>query len=518
MRTKKEGGFTLVELTVAIVVISVIALGLSVLFESLIKSMIIARRQSVALSLATSQLEYLKSLPYDSLAVQGGSIYSASPLPATRTDTVNGVTYTTTTTIKYVDDAYDGCGSYTTLAEKETYCRNYPPPASAPALDSNPKDYKIVHVSTTDNTGVTLASVDTEITARVAESASTTGAIFVTVLDGSGAPVSGATVTVSNNTLSPVVNMGDTTDSNGKAIFYDAPPDSGNDYVITASKAGWSSLTTIAATGTLQPTYPMQKVLAQQSSGVTLTLQPMTSNSLVIETTNTNGTPIAGVKVYVKGGYKKYTDITDTTYYYDTMAGSDTRPTTDATGQAAITNLVPLNEYIFCGDLGDTGCSGGSTYYLAAAVPYGGPNSLGPITIPPYPSGSPPALPYVYNSQNYLQKVRLMLTTNASFPRVFAMSPTQVSLSGGTNLSAFSYSLTGVNLSGATISLTLGAQTYTGTSCNYSTDVNPPQLEHATCNFDLTGISTGDAQLTVTNGAGTLTLPVSPLGGLSVTP
>ena len=78
-------------------------------------------------------MEYLKSLPYDSLAVAGGSIYTTGPtLPASFTKTLNGVTYTVKTSISYVDDAYDGCGSYTTQALKELYCRNSPPPSGAP--------------------------------------------------------------------------------------------------------------------------------------------------------------------------------------------------------------------------------------------------------------------------------------------------------------------------------------------------------------------------------------------------
>src|SRR3981081_3513536 len=110
-----EAGFSLVELTVTLTVFIVIALSFFVLFTSLVRSTIIAKRQAVALTLATNQMEYLKSLSYDSLAVQGGSIYAQNPLPATTTKTLNGVKYTTTTNISYIDDAFDGCGSYPNL-------------------------------------------------------------------------------------------------------------------------------------------------------------------------------------------------------------------------------------------------------------------------------------------------------------------------------------------------------------------------------------------------------------------
>ncbi len=270
MDGKKQGGVTIIALLVALFVIGMIAVSLFTLFHALTNSMVISRRRAVALNLATAQLEYLRSLPYDSLAVQGGDIYATNLLPSTRTDKINGVTYTTTTRISYIDDAYDGCGNYPNLAAKQTYCRNYPAPTSAPATDQNPADYKVAHVKTTDRNGRRLANVDTQITARVAESASATGALFVTVIDESGAPVSGASVAVTNTTIVPQANLSDSTDGNGVAIFYNLPPDSGNDYVVSATKPGFSSLQTIGVSGSLQPVYQSQKILSQQPSSVTL--------------------------------------------------------------------------------------------------------------------------------------------------------------------------------------------------------------------------------------------------------
>lgn len=496
-----EAGFTLIELTVTVVIIGIVVVSFFGLFISLVNSTIIARRQAVALTLATNQMERLKSLPYDSLIVQS---------PTTSTQTLNGVTYTIRTNIVYVDDAYDGCGSYATVQLAKEYCRNYPA-TGTPPLDQNPADYKDANVVVTDSTGRQLATVDTQIAARVSETASATGALFVTVTDLSGAPLPGATVNISNNALTPVVSKSDTTDSNGMVIFYGLPPDSNTDYVINATKAGYSSLTTINASGSLQPTYANQKILSQQSSYTTLKLAQQGTNSLLVETTNTSGGPLANVKVYIKGGYKKYTSSTDTSYYFDNLTPTDSRPLTDSSGFAGVQNLVPINGYIFCGDNGSSGCSVGSTaYYLAAAIPYGGSHSLGPITIPQYDPNNPPATTYSYGGVAYLQEVRLMLTTNSSFPRVFAISPDNVSLSGG-GLSSFPIAITGYNLSGASAKLVQNGTTYSGSGCTSS-------AQQLSCNYNLTTMVAGTpAQLTVTNGAGSLTLPVSPqLGGFNV--
>lgn len=527
----RAAGFTLVELTLTVVIIGIVVVSFFGLFISLVHSTIVAKRRDVALTLATNQMEYLKSLPYDNLAVQGGSIYATNLLPATKVQTLNGVKYTATTSIGYADDAYDGCGAYDTQADKQLYCRNYPPPSGAPSTDTNPADYKIVHVDVTDTTGAHLAAVDTEIAARVSETASTTGALFVHVLDASGAPVSGANVNVKNVTITPNANVNDNTDSNGVAIFYGLPPDSGTDYVITASSSGYSTLSTLSANGSLQPTYASQKILTQQSSAATLVIAPQGSNSLVLETTDTSGNPLSNVKVYAKGGYKTYTSATDYSYYFDnyysnydsgTLLATDGRPTTNASGLATISNLAPIGGYLFCNSdatssasspSSTTNCSVGSTkYYVAAAIPYGGSNSLLPITVPTYIAANPPATTFDDGNGNaYLQKVRLMLTTSSTYPRVYTMNPYSVSLSSGSNLSNFLITLTGYNLSGASAKLTQGSNTYTGSSCSSTAT----QLK---CSYNLSSISAGTAQLQVTNGTGTLTLPVSPLGGFNVAP
>ena len=506
-----DAGFTLVELSISMVLISIVVISFFGLFVTLVNSATSAKRRAVALVVANNQMEYLKSLPYDNLIVIGGAIVGTATIPASAVKKVNNVPYTVKTSINFVDDAFDGCGNiYGSTAQKLLYCRNSV--ASTPVTDTNFQDYKIAHVTVESSSGKQLASVDTQISARVSETASNTGALVITVLDGTGAPVQGATVTVTNITVTPNVNASDATDSNGISIIYGAPPDSANDYIISASKSGYSSLSTIAASGSLQPTYPNQKILAQQSSAVTLTLYPMNANSLVIETTDVNGSPLGNVKVYAKGGYKKYTATTDTAYYFDNMSGSDTRPTTDGSGLAAISNLAPANGYIFCGDLGDTNCKiGATTYYLAAAVPYETKNALQPITVPTYDPANPPTTTYTYSGTNYMQKVRLMLTTSSTFPRVFTMNPYQLSLASAGSLSNFLITVTGYNLSAASAKLVQGATNYTGTSCTKTTT----QLK---CSFNLTGITAGSAQLVVTNAAGTLTLPVTPQGGFDVNP
>ncbi len=513
-------GFTLVELAVAVVVLSMMVIAAMGLYISLIQSAVVSKQKTAALLLATNQLEYLKSLPYNSLAVAGGSIVSSNPLPASKTQTLSGVTYTVKTAISYVDDAFDGCGSYPSQQLEQTYCRNYPPPSGAPATDLNPADYKIIRVSVYDRTNTLLAYDDTEISARVAETASNTGALFVKVLDDNGNPVSGATVEAKDGTLSPTVDVSDSTDSNGEAIFYGLPKDTaGYNYVITASDPGYSTLSTIAPSGSLQPNYSSQQIFSQLSSNVTLTIKPQGADSLLVETTDTSGNPLPNAKIYAKGGYKKYTSSTDTQYYYDTLSPSDTRPVTDGSGLAALSDLVP-GPYIFCGDNGDSSCSvGGTTYYLAAAVPYTGVNALNPISVPTYLSSSPPATTFPYNGHDYLQKVRLILTADPNFPRVFTLTPSAAS-QGTDTMNAFAFQITGANLpcssSPGSCSTTVAFKQAGNTFTADCTGTGSSSLD---CTVDLSSATTGSTQLVITANGVTLTLPASPqLGGINVTP
>jgi len=520
-KSRSAGGFTIVELAVGIVVFATISVSILGLYTALIHSTIIAKRQAVASALATNQMEYLKSLSYDSLAIAGGSIYATSPLPATATKTLNGVQYTIKTSINYIDDAYDGCASYPTQALKELYCRNYPPPSGSPTTDTNPQDYKVVHVVVTDKTNTRLAEVDTQVSARVSETASTTGALFVNVIDNNGNKIAGATVTVVNATITPNANVSDTTDSNGTAIFYGLPPDSGTDYHVTATKTGYSTLTTAIVSGSLQPTYPSQKIITQQSSYATLTLKPQGTFSLIGEVVDTSGTPINGMKVYVKGGYKKYTSTSDTAYYYDNFTPSDTRPTSDSGGNINLQNLVPGN-YIFCGDSAATNCRvGGTTYYLAAAVPYSGTNPFNPVVVPTYDSSSPPATTFDFGGDGYLQKVRLIFSTQSNYPRVNSITPSNTSLASGP-ITNYTFAVAGNNLPctgsgvgcGTTVRFLQGASTYTAACTGNATGVL------LNCAVDLSGVAVGNTRMVVIANGHTLTLPdTSPMiGGVVVLP
>ena len=515
----EQKGFTIMEILVASIVFAIMAISALSAYVALQSTAILAKHKSISTELATNQVEYLKSLPYDSLAVVGGAIYHPSPLPNTTTQVVNGYTYTVKTSINYVDDAFDGCGSYPTQALKDTYCKNQPAPTGAPGTDLNRADYKIANVKVYGNNNKKFAELDTQVSARVAETSSTTGALIVKVADEGGNPISGASVRVRNVTITPNVDLTDSTDASGYALFYNLPPDVSGDYSIEGSKSGYSSVATVNKTGALNPTFPSQAIFTQQASTVTLIIKPMKTDSLIQETTDTSGSLLGGVKISLKGGYKKYQDLTNKEYYFDNFTPNDIRGTVPASGIITHTNLVP-GEYYFCGDNLDTGCKGSSgspTYYLAAAIPYVGSRSFGPINVPELTSTSS----FInYGGVDYMQKARLILTTDSLFPRIKTMNPSSYSLSSG---GTFGFDLDGYNLNCMTtsncptsVTFVQGANTYTSVCDDQSGSAG----YHMDCTVDLSGASTGMAEIIVSNNGRTLTVPqgLGLLGGVNVTP
>jgi prepilin-type N-terminal cleavage/methylation domain-containing protein len=513
-------GFTMIELLVSSVVIAILAISVFSAYVALNSTAIFAKQKTIGTELATNQIEYLKSLPYDSLAVAGGAIPSPSPLPSTTSETLDGVTYDIVTSINYIDDAHDGCASYPDITTKNLLCRNLPSPSGAPAIDLNPADYKIANVKVFVNSK-RVAELDTQIAARVAETDSTTGALVVKVIDSAGNAISGATVNVANSTVSPNVNLNDSTDANGIAIFYGLVPDTGNDYVITASKSSYSSLTTIKPVAGLSPNYSSQNIIVQQSSSVTMTINPKGMYSLIAESVDTAGSPIADMKLYLKGGLKKYSDDSDTSYYTDTLSPSDVRPVTDSGGIVAIENLDP-GAYIFCGDSGDTSCQIGASpvRYLVAAVPYSGTAQIGPIEIPSYDAANPPSPTFPFNGNNYYQKVRLYFSTTSGFPRISSLQNTTASIAAGTH----TFTISGSNLPchttipsscGTTVTVKNAAGDLP-TSCIYADAIT---LD-ISCTVDISGAIAGQSNVTISANGYTLAIPNGSglLGGLNVVP
>lgn len=442
-RAYNSRGYSIPELIVAIVILTTLVLGVMGTYAVLLGSAGLAKKKAAGLGLATSQLEYLRSLSYDDLAVQGGAIDSSGPkIPASKEEQSGPYTFVVTTAIQYVDDAYDGCFNYP--AGQEYLCRNGPAVTGKPK-DTNPRDYKIADVVVTEkNSSKEVTRVSTQIAARVAETAGNTGALSVTALDSLGQPVAGATILVENSTLNPVFSQSQTTDVNGVALFLDVRPDSGKDFKITASKSSYSSLSTIGASGSLAPTYPNVSVLTQQATSSTMQIDVLAPQSLKVSVVNEAGAPQPGAKFSIKGGIKLYTNSQNSDYSY-----TENAITTDTNGEFMFENLTP-GPYSVC--FASEVCSSGR--YLHVAQSAYGDNSFQPFIIRPgttSESGSGP-----------MQHARLVVTNDSSAVRITSINPASFVLSD-TTINNAQFTISGKNLSGAVVQLRQGATTLSTT-------------------------------------------------------
>jgi prepilin-type N-terminal cleavage/methylation domain-containing protein len=499
MKDKSSYGFTIPELIVTMVVFGFVAGSVFLLMLAYVTMSSTVQLRASGLSVATEQMEYLRSLSYDNLAVQGGSIVTGGTPIAANQDVVRSQrTFNVNTDIRYADDAFDGCLNYGTLQSK--YCRNYK--TGTPLTDTNPRDYKVADVTVTDKkTGQLYAKLSSQFTSRVAETSGNSSAILATILDSSGSPVSGASVRIVDSSVNPAVDQTITTDTNGVALFLDVTPDNSPRYVISVTKPGYSSLSTIPVNGSLTPTYPNLNAIAQKVSSTTLKIDTISSDSLEATFVDETGAPVNGISFKIKGGIKLYTDPMDDSYSFTQSVAVPA-----GTNVVHIASLVPGN-YRICYDTTLANACGSvpSRRILALRAAYGG-NSLQPFSISSGISSPVDGGP--------MQRVTAVVSTSASYPRIQTIAPSTFSVSAS-DVSTSDFQITGANLSGATVKLRQGATVISGAVQGIDSATSIQRV------FNLSGASQGAYEVLVTNASGqVIQTGVSPgtLGGINVGP
>lgn len=245
---KKLAGFTLMEVMVAIAVFTLFALGVFEGSRFLYKIVYLSRLRILETAILSEELEVARNLPYESVGISGG--VPVGILPATKSITRNGTVFNIATTIRNIDDTFDG-----TLGGDPN--------------DTSPADYKLVEMSiicaacTHQSQPVVLS---TRVAPKQLEGASENGALYIQVFDATGQALQGANVHVVNSSTNPFTIVDDTTDNNGMLRIIDAPTGT-QSYAITVSKADYSSdYTTTSNPGN---PYPIKMPVTVSSQTVT---------------------------------------------------------------------------------------------------------------------------------------------------------------------------------------------------------------------------------------------------------
>lgn len=234
MNVSRMRGMTLVDVLVGTALMLIFFLALFGILRASLTLTTLAQAKAGATAVAETNMEYLRSLAYDSLGTVGG--IPAGLVLQDATTTEDGIPYTVHTFISYVDDPADGLG----------------------ASDTNgiTTDYKRARVAVSYSiAGRTNATVLVSNFAPPGiETTNGGGTLAINVVDAAGAPVADASVNIMNAATSPTINV--TTMSNLAGVVYLPGAATSSSYQVVVSRSGYSSAQTYARDNTNQNPNP----------------------------------------------------------------------------------------------------------------------------------------------------------------------------------------------------------------------------------------------------------------------
>lgn len=252
--THKDSGFTLVETLVGAFVLAIVAAGVYEGYASVLKLLTISKTKTTATYLANERMEIIRNMSYQNVGTVGGS--PSGVILQEETVARGGITFTVNTTIRSIDDPFDG-------------------QIGGSPNDLSPADYKKVEISINCSScrSFTPIIINSIQAPKNLETSSGNGALFIQVFDASGQPIPDVNVTVINTAVTPAINLSDVTNQDGLLQLVDVPP-SILGYQISVSKSGYSSGATLpsGAPGNPNPTKPHATVAVSQVTQVSFAI------------------------------------------------------------------------------------------------------------------------------------------------------------------------------------------------------------------------------------------------------
>jgi len=245
-RHGSDKGFSLIDVIVGVALTLILFLSLFGILRASVLVSSLARAKAGAMTIAETQMEYLRGLSYDSLGTIGG--IPAGSVAQNATTTANGINYALHTFIGYIDDPSDGTG----------------------ASDTNniTTDYKRAEVTVSYTIGgqVKSASLTSNFAPPSIETTTGGGTLEVAVVNSTGVAVPGASVVVTNTATTPAVNLSTFTNTDGTVFLPGAATSSA--YQIAVSRSGYSSAQTYVRDSTNQNPNPGYLTVAANQTTV----------------------------------------------------------------------------------------------------------------------------------------------------------------------------------------------------------------------------------------------------------
>lgn len=217
----KRSGTSLIDLLMSMAIIAVLFGGIYLVYSSLITAIANVSVRTAASSAVQAELETIRNLPYASVGTIGG--IPAGNIPTSQVVASGQYTFILYTTIRNVDDPFDGA-------------------LNGSPQDNAPLDYKQVTIRATCplcNNSVTV-EITTTVSPKNLESAPSNGSLFLYAIDANGNPLSSATMHVTNASVTPSIDLTDTTNVDGILGLVGVPTSTGG-YRIVATKSGYST-------------------------------------------------------------------------------------------------------------------------------------------------------------------------------------------------------------------------------------------------------------------------------------
>ncbi len=243
-------GFSLIEIVITIAIFLILSGGIYATYANILEVIGKTHLRTLAVSLLTKEIEYVRNLKYDDVGIIGGA--PAGVIPQTKTVNYEGQQFTIAAYVRNIDDSFDG-----TLGGSPN--------------DTAPADYRLVElqVSCPSCYNFVTQTMTTWAAPQNLESSTKNGSLFINVFDSNGNPVSGANVLVKNTSTTPTITITDTTNNSGTLQLVDIPT-STNAYQITITKPNYSSAKTYppGGAGNTNPVQPHATIASQQITAI----------------------------------------------------------------------------------------------------------------------------------------------------------------------------------------------------------------------------------------------------------